>query len=281
MPLAVNIPTVQLRTAARAAGESLRRLRSREAFTTVHITTLALAAWTLWLYFSFGRTQQSLTNRQLELAVRQAEAGAQMDLARTRLLTENAGLDNQLKRISISEATQARAQLSHDIDVELINEHDGLYEADFQLKVRNASQKQFEVSWVLFEWYIGQLSQPIRSGEALQINAPPKKERNITEPGPLQWSLEGRLGFLYRNSPFIDYSKFTTKPYFHLGGGLTKSLSSGSEAEYTMPLLVRAPSDHWLGVAAIVGVDGGKTGSNIFWVSKWFPLRSATKTKEN
>ena len=232
---------LHVRGVLRKSFRRLGHLKTVKALAALNITTLAFAAWTVWIYVSYGRTQQRLSTQQLELAV--------------------------------SEASQRRIRISDDLDVGLSGQ---MYEGDFQLKIENISPRRVEISWVVFEWYLGELKNPPRNNEALEINAPPKRERRIAEAGPLDWVFQGRHGFLLRDSDQIDYHAFAAKPYFEKGGGPTKSLAPGDYAEYTMPLLVRAVPDRWLGVAAVFGIDGGKSRENIFWVSKWFPLRSAT-----
>jgi len=262
----------------RESSRRLGNLKTVRILAALNISTLAFAAWTLWIYVSYGRTQQRLSNEQLALAVRQTEASAQFELARAKLSAEGLGLENQLKRLAISEATQRKIRISHDLDVELSGQ---TYEGDFQLAIENTSTTQVEVSWVVFEWYLGELKGELENNAALQINAPPKHERGIAESGPVQWVFQGSHGFLFKGSHLLDYRSFANKPYFELGGGPSKSLAPGDKSEYTMPLLVRAAPDRWLGVAAIVGIDGGKSGSNVYWVSKWFPLRSAEHERSN
>jgi hypothetical protein len=96
----------------------------------------------------------------------------------------------------------------------------------------------------------------------------------------MNWHLAGRKGFYMKESALVTPNVFRARGYFQENGGLTKSLTSDGDAEYTMPLLVRATPDQWLGVAAIIGLDGGKTRDTKPYVAKWFPLRWAENLSE-
>jgi hypothetical protein len=239
---------------------------------------MVFAAWTLWIYLSYGRAQQKLTIQQLALAVKQSETIVASDARRTQLALENARLENQTRRMTIDEASEGRVRIGYELDVYLIDSKRQFYQGDFQIRIENVSKAQVEVSWVVFEWYIGTLPDVLANGAVEQVNAPPKRERGIEEIGPVRWLPAGRKGFRLKDSTLIDRNYFIGRRYFQEGGGPTKILLAGSDAEYTMPLLLRAKADQWLGITAIVGIDGGKTRETRLWVSKWFPLRSAEET---
>jgi hypothetical protein len=253
--------------------EQTRQVKVPKLFAALNVSTLAFAAWTIWTYVSYDKAHQDLTVRQLALAVRQAEAASDLEIARTKLTVENAKLDKQLKGIAIADATDRRISVSHDLSVYRIEPATNLYEADFQFQVNNISRAPVEVSWIVFEWYIGTLSEP-GDHAAIPINAPPNQEHSLVENGPIKWEPAGRKGFLYRSSTSIDQKAFAQKPYVQIGGGPTKLLLAEGAAEYTMPLLVRASAKQWLGVTATFGLNGGKPG-DVLWVNKWVPLTSA------
>lgn len=275
MGISPRLSSLQVRAIVDGFVRNLRGPRTSGLFAAVNISTLAFAAWTLWIYFSYGQTQQRLSNEQLRLAVTQAELASRLQLARENLSTEKLGIENQLSRLAFEEASEGRVKLVYGLDLERIRTPAGLYEGDFDLEIENISRKRVEVSWVVFEWYIGRLVRTLDDDTALPINAPPKRERNITEAGPLEWQHQGSQGFVYPDSHLVDADYFRSRPYFQKGGGPTKSLAPADVAAYTMPLLVRSRDDRWLGVVAIIGIDGGRTPRNVFWVSRWIPLRAA------
>jgi hypothetical protein len=230
MSLRVRLNRFDLRQLTRKVAEELRQAAGLKLFAALNISTLAFAAWTLWIYLSYGRSHQQLTIRQLELAVRQSEAASEAEVARAKLALENAQLESQLRRLAIGEATEGRIKLTHDLGVYLIDRNASLYEGDFQLHIQNVSRAQVEISWVVFEWYIGTLPDDVALNSAIQINAPPKRERSIEETGPLRWNLAGRKGFRFKESRLNDAEYFVTRPYFQEGGGPTKILVAGTDA---------------------------------------------------
>lgn len=264
----------QLRRTFNAWREELKEAKAPRLFAALNLSTIAFAAWTLWTYLSYGKAQQELTIKQQQIDARQSAATSSAMISQARLSAENASLDGQLKRVALADASSKRIRSSHELNVYAIDRKAHLYEGYFQVQVENTSRTPLELSWAVFEWYVGTLDQTLGDGAVLEINAPPKRERDLRETGPITWEAAGRKGFLYRSSTLLDRPYFARRPYFQQGGGPTKRLSPGDTAEYTMPLLIRAGEDRWIGVAIVFGVDGGKVPENIFWASKWFPLRT-------
>ena len=267
--------------AMRIPGRRLSRIAVDPTAMTA-LSALVVAAWTLWLYWSSGRSQQTLTNEQLRLAVRYAAAAGESEVARSKLTAENLGLENQLKRSAVGEASLPRITISHELSVESVAGRQDLYEAYFNVHVTNTTQTSVEVSWAAYEWYLGELPEQLANLTVVEVNAPPKLELEVIERGPVQWTNCGHHGYIYRNSHFMGtMAALRSKSYFQIGGGLTKSLASGAEAEYTMPLLAQADRSRWIGVVAIIGIDGAKpnanAGQNLYFVADWLPLRSVEK----
>lgn len=270
----------QLRVVVDAVRRQLTTSRSRAFFATINISTLVVAVWTLWMYFAHGREQQTASLRQLQLAVRQTELASEFAGTRERLTVENLRLESEAASLAVGEAQEKGVRLSFDVTIENADAKAGLFEVDAALRVENMLRQRVEVSWVVFEWYAGEMKDRVAAGDIVQVNAPPKLERGIEERGPMKWTLRGRRGFYYRDSRVVDRTQLAAKPYFQEGGGPTKSLAPRDEATHTMPLLLRPQKDRWIGVVAIVGINGGKSPQDVSWVSRWFPTAAFETLKE-
>src|ERR1051325_8578327 len=154
----IRIGNLQLRNLITRLAEQARSSDGIRSFAALNISTLAFAAWTLWLYVSYGRAHQQLTLQQLDLAVQQARAAAAIDATQAKLAIENAGLENQLRHGEINYASGLRVKLTQELDVYRVDAQEQLYEADFQVRVEDISRVKVEVSWVVFEWYLGTLA---------------------------------------------------------------------------------------------------------------------------
>lgn len=201
-----------------------------------------LGAWTLWLHLSVGRLQQSLTTEQLSLAVQ--------------------------------EAKEAKIKTTYELSAQA-TPSPNRYRAEFSIEIENTSRKRLEVSWVVFELYLGEIAGEIPDNTLVSINEPPKRELKIDESGVVTWHHQQSRGFLYPGSHLLKYSDFASDKHFRLGGGLTKSLAPGDKCEYKIPMFVNARPESWVAVVTILGLDGAQEGDGVFYYSDWIDLASA------
>jgi len=278
-----SVTLLQLRTALRVYTANLAHLAdSRQSMLKV-MSVLVAAVWTLSMYFSHEREQQKLavehqklSNQMLASALRQAAATSTSEVVRAELSAESLRLETQLKEVALRETRVGRLKLSHDIDVSLSDRLVHLYDGAFQLRVDNISKAPIEVSWVVFETYLGKLRSSLSENSMMQINAPPRRELGEDDNGIIIWTLQAKRGFYLADSKQLSDDKyFLSRPYFTKGGGMTKYVESGDHAEYHMPFLVRASEDSWVAVVAILGIDGALRGPNVHVASDWMDLRPA------
>jgi hypothetical protein len=239
----MTLAPIQLKNILREhAGRFANGARGNRALFLTLLPSIALGLWTLWIYLSVGRLQQSLSTDQLRLAVR--------------------------------EAKETRIQATHDLALQPLSSANR-YRGTFSIDIENLSRKRLEVSWVVFETYIGKIGDRLPDNAILSVNEPPKRELNIEEPGIVKWQYQGSRGFLYPGSKHLKYANFATEKYYRVGGGLTKSLAPGDKAAYSLPIIVSATPDYWVAVVAILGIDGAEEGDNVFYYADWVELATA------
>jgi len=201
--------------------------------------TAVLGLWTLWIYLSVGRLQQRLTTEQLD--------------------------------VTVKEAKETKIKATHDLAIQPLSSGRH-YQGNFSISIENASRKRVEVSWVVFEMYVGKVSAEIAEDTVVSINEPPKHELNMEEPGVVSWRYQGSRGFLYPSSRSLTYEHFEAEKYFRRGGGLAKSLAPGELAAYSMPVFVNSAPKSWIAVVAILGLDGTEDGDSVLVYSDWVEL---------
>lgn len=246
------------------------------------VAILVAGVWAAAMYFSHQRAfhrllneHQRLVNQQMSLTVKQSIANADYDLARARLAAETATLQNQISRLQIRDLTASGVIVSHTLRIKLVNQKTSAYAGEFEITVQNPSKSRVEVSWALFELYVGQLAP--QKGETITfINPPPKRELEQEQRGPVSWTHQGSYGYLYPDSKLLDYSSFEGSDYYQTGGGPTKSLGPGDACSFRLPLFITTPRDRWIAVVAILGIDGATEGPDIFSSADWTDLREAT-----
>lgn len=239
----MRVPAVQIQSIVRSMRDGASRAGGKTVWLTI-IPTIVLGAWTLWIYLTVGRLQQQLSTEQLQLTV--------------------------------AEAKEGRIATTHALRLEPLGAKPNQYRGEFQIAVANPSRRPVEVSWVVFELYLGRMQQELAANSVLAANEPPKRELDMQQPGPITWQYQSSHGFVYDQSKLLKRANFRQK-YFRKGGGLTGTLVAGAQLEYTLPLWIDGSPDTWLGVVAIFGMDGAEEGEGVRYVSEWVELSEATR----
>lgn len=198
-------------------------------------------AWVLIDYFEFKKTNNELTNRQLELALKTAE-----------LNQSSIKLNDQLNQLKLTRTVQGRLEVGGDSSiVRSAKFADGtfLYRLDITLTIKNISDSNVSVPAVVTEVFIGRTPvAALNSGQALHVNVPSSWLRTPTS-GSVEWSRV--IDFVQRVPDQIDEEIGKQIANFSLtAGGLIGEIRSGERANWTGTFVLKARSEDMAGAVA-------------------------------
>jgi hypothetical protein len=204
-------------------------------------------AWVLLDYFEFKKTNNELTNKQLELALKTAE-----------LSQSSTMLNNQLNQLKLTRTVQGRLEVGGDSSVvrsAKFPDDTFLYRLQITLKVKNISDSTVSVPAVVTEQFIGKTPvAALKSEQAFLVNVPSSWLRTPTL-GSVEWSRV--VAVVQRVPDQIDEEIEKQIANFPLTpGGLLGEIRSGELANWTASFVLKARSEDMVGAVATFWVQG-------------------------
>jgi len=214
--------------------------------------------WAVFGYLSYRQDWEELSLQREQLAVELATLSA----------TNQRG-QNALQELTLQKSADSRFRLDASLDVTEQREpveDVGNYQADLSFSITSLTDKEFEVSYVVIEYFLGNVPQARSSERIIPVNLPPNIY-NDPEHGPVRWSKLGDQAYYLGSSDWLKKGGSLPQGYeWSPSGGGTASLRSGESSSFTYNYLVSARADEWVGFVINLAVDGGRDSKNLWHI---------------
>lgn len=220
---------------------------------------LIAAAWALLQYFSFRKENQLFILAQQELSIEAAQIG----LVAAEYSAEQASIDlNKSKNQRLSGEITFEVELKKELE-------DGrfLYDVLFGLAVTNQSDREFEVSYEVTEYFLGALSEARERDLITPVNLPTyRPSEQITfssHAGAIDWMRIGSQAFAYPAAKGEMQQKLRDLE-FSTSGTVTSVLGPGETSFGNRHYLVVGEPGQYVSFSTTFGVDRAISGSEVW-----------------
>ncbi|CAB3808184.1 hypothetical protein LMG28688_06712 [Paraburkholderia caffeinitolerans] len=227
------------------------------------------AAWTLFIYLSYGRQLQTLNALQLKISNNQAEIQLHdaQQIHDVDLEAKKAERIQQIKDLKVG-----KVKITQTLDISC--DGFGKYAAVYHYDIENIAKSDVEVSWTLIERFSGVMDKKRPSSLIVPLNEPPILAIPRHTDGIITWTLQGYSGAYFGSDRARKSIESLPMFNFDEWGQGTMNLHPGEKSEGTDRLAVFAKPGDFIGEVLSMELNDGlnENGDNRTHLTDWRQL---------